>query len=155
MITKPKAQKLRVRKWLNNINGGTPTINTTDKIAEPIAHAITMQVMLDPDEEPLIASGRNGTEWCLLTTARLIWFQDEMIRSLPWRNILGAQQPPKQAAKIIRGEMEKDQISDLEIFEASNQKHLIRLNPGSAYYITWSAILAFCRYSRRPDPIPL
>lgn len=155
MITKPKIQKLRVSKWLDNINGGTPTINRLDKIAEPIAHAITMRAMLDPDEEPLMASGRNDTEWCLLTTARLIWSQDEMIRSLPWRDISGAQQPPEQSAKIIRGEMEKDEISDLELFDASSQKYLLRLNPGSAYYIVWSAILAFCRYSRQPDPIPL
>jgi hypothetical protein len=141
MIIKPNVQKLRVRKWLDDIDGGTPTINTLDKIAKPIAHAITTRAMLRHDEEPLIVSGRDSTDWCLLTTARLIWSQDEVIRSLPWRDISGAQQPPEQTAKIIRGEMEKDQISDLELFDASNQRYLLRLNSGSAYYIVWSAIL--------------
>jgi hypothetical protein len=103
MITKAKVQKLRAKKWLDDINGGSPTINTLDKIAEPIAYAVTTQVTLWQDEEALLVSGRSSTEWCLLTTARLIWLQDETIHRLPWSDIAGAQQPPEQAAKIAGG----------------------------------------------------
>jgi hypothetical protein len=155
MITKPKIQKLRVRKWLEDINGGTPVVNTLDKIDESIANAITLLVPLGVGEEALLVSVSNSTQWCLLTTSRLIWLQDEMIHGLPWGEIAGAQQPPQQTAKMIRGELQKDQISDLELFDGSGQRYRIRLQPGSAYYIVWSAILAFCCYSRQPDPIPL
>jgi hypothetical protein len=154
MITKPKVQKIRVGKWLEGIGGGTESTNTIDKIEASAADQILAKAGIGNDEEPILVNDRDS-EWCLLTTKRLIWFQEEVLRAIPWSEITLAQQPPEQAARIIRGELEKDQVTELEVFDTLGTKHLVTLEAGSPYYIIWSAILAFCNLSRKPDRIPL
>jgi len=155
MITKPKVQKIRVVKWLEGIGGGTASTNTLDRLPEASAKEIIARANLGDDEEPLLGNQRGYSEWCLLTSKRLIWSQDCAIHAIPWGEITLAQQPPEKAAKIIRGDLEKDQITDLEVFDATGTRHVLNLEAGAAYYIIWSAIIAFCNLSRRPDPIPL
>jgi len=155
MITKPKVQKVRVRKWLEVIPGGLRTTNTLDKIEEPIATEIVRRVNLLDDEEALLVNYRSSSEFCLLTTKRLIWVHHGEFDSLTWREITLAQQPPAKAAQIIRGELRNDDITDLEVFDASGKKHVVQIEAGEPYYMIWSAILAFSNLSRKPDPIPL
>ena len=155
MITKPKVQKIRIRKWLDGIGGGTPTFNVPARMPQLILTAIYGHASLQPDEEALLVNYRADSDWCLLTTKRFVWFQTAELHSLCWSEITGAQQPPQKAAQIIRGELRKDHITELEVFDALGRKSLLHLEPGKAYYIIWSAILAFCNYVRRPDPISL
>ncbi len=111
--------------------------------------------VLGPNEDMLLVSYRRTSQWCLLTTQRLIWFQERAAHSLAWKEIVGAQQPPEQAAPIIRQELPKDEISDLEVFDAEGRRHTLTLKEGEAYYVIWSAILVFCNYVRRVDPVDL
>lgn len=155
MITKPRVQKIRIRKWLEGIDAGTTSFGTPDKVAKPIADIVVRQTDLGADEEPLLVNYRSDSEWCLLTTKRLIWFQEGQLNSLAWHEITGAQQPPEKAAQIIREELGKDKITELEIFDATDRKCILQLEAGDPYYIIWSAILAFSKRTRKPDPIPL
>jgi hypothetical protein len=155
MITKPKVQKIRVRKWLEVVPGGMPTTNTLDKLEEAIAAEMLNAAGLASDDEPLLANYRSISEWCLLSTRRLVWLNQGLLSSLPWADITLAQQPPEKAAQIIRGELSKDNISELEIFDSAGSKHVVRIEAGEPYYIIWSAILAFSNLSRKPDLIPL
>jgi hypothetical protein len=155
MITKPKVQKIRVRKWLEPIGGGTQTFNRLENLPQKIAEEMSSRAALQSDEEALLANFRSEGEWCLLTTRRLVWLQDGALQTFFWNEIVGAQQPPEQSARLIRKELAQDQIVDLEVFAATGQKHVLRLGSGSPYFVVWSAILEFCNYTRRPDPIPL
>jgi hypothetical protein len=112
---KRKAQKRRIQKLLEGSEAWTSTTNSLDRLPEPIAGQIKEAVTLAADEESLLASTFDAERWCLLTTGRLLWFQEGMLRDLAWHDIRCAQQPPAQSAEIIRGELQKNQISNLEI----------------------------------------
>jgi hypothetical protein len=155
MITNPKVQKIRIKKWMADIGGKASTISALDRIAGPIADEVLERAAIASGEEPLLINYENSDAWCLLTTKRLVWRQDEAQHALPWVGIIGAQPPPGQSAAIIRGTLPKNQITDLEIFDESGRRYLLRLTPGEAYYVIWSAILAFCNYSIMPSPIPI
>lgn len=151
---KKKAQKRRIQKLLEGSESWTSTTKSLDRLPESIAGRIRDAVTLASDEESLLASALDAERWCLLTTDRLVWLQEGMLRDLAWHDIRCAQQSPTQSARIIRGELQKNQISDLEIFDSRDTKYTFYLE-ASGYYIVWSAILAFCNYTRRPDPIDL
>jgi hypothetical protein len=155
MITKPKVQKIRVRKWLEAVRGGMVTTNTLDNFDEPIVEEILGGAALLEGEEALLANYRGSSGWCLLTTKRLIWSAQGSLSSLLWGDIALGWQPPEKSAQIVRGELSKNDISDLEVFDASGRRHVIQVEPGEPYYMIWSAILAFSSNSKKPDPIPL
>lgn len=155
MITKPKVQKIRVQKWLGAVPGGLPTTATLDKFEEQTATEILRKAGLRDGEEALLVNYQGSSGWTLLTTQRLVWFHQGVVSSLRWEEVTLAQQPPEKAAQIIREELSKDDITELEIFDASERKYTIKIEAGEPYYIIWSAILAFSNLSRKPDPIPL
>lgn len=155
MITKPKVQKIRIRKWLQAVPGGLPNTNTLEGLGESVAARILEETNLREGEEALLVNHREASGWCLLTTKRLIWCNQGMVNYLPWEEITLVQQPPERAAQIIREELSKDDITELEVFDASGGKRVIEIEAGEPYYIMWSAILAFSKLSRKPDPIPL
>lgn len=154
MISKLKVQKRKLDKLLG-YGGGTATTNTPPRIANDISGKLIERANLEDGDEALLITYRSDSEWFLLTSKRMIWLQDEELHRLAWHEIVGAQQPPTQSARIIKGELRSDEVPDLEIFEASGRKHILHLEPGDAYYIVWSSILYLCNYIRRPDPIQL
>jgi hypothetical protein len=154
MITKPKVQKIRVGKWLEGEQLPT-TLNRLENFEEPVRMEILRKAGLGPEEESLLVNYQGKHRWCLLTSQRLIWVEQSLLKSLLWKDITLAQQPPMKAAQIIREELAKDDITELEVFDREDHKYSIELEAGKPYYIVWSAILAFCNLSRPPDPIPL
>jgi hypothetical protein len=70
MITNPKAQKIRVKKWLAGAGGEIPTISALDKIAGPVVAGILERAAMAADEDPLLVSDGGGEGWFLLTTKR-------------------------------------------------------------------------------------
>jgi hypothetical protein len=155
MITKIKVQKRKLDKLLESYAGGTATTNKPSNLSREISGEVIGSSSPDSDEEALLVSFRTSAEWCLLTSKRLVWFQENRLYSLPWMAVVCAQQPPAQSAKVIKGELRGDQVTDLEIYDSAERKYVLRLEPGSSYYIVWSAILDFCNYIRQPDPIVL
>jgi len=155
MITNKNVKKRRVKKLLERFGGGASGSATPDRFPEELPSDIHHRVSLRPGEESLIASFRDNTSWCLLTTERCLWFEDGKLRALPWLNIHGIQQPPALSARIIRGDQDKNTANELEIFDAEGSKHTLRIAPGRDYHLVWSAILVLGNITRQPDPINL
>jgi hypothetical protein len=152
MITNVKGRRRRVQKLLMRYNGGTATTTTIDRMQPAAAAEILAAGALSSGEEILAASWRVHGSWCLLTTEHLIWCEEGKVTCLPWHDVRGAQQPPRQAAQIVLEEITKDEISDLEVFDSQDQKYTLRVHAGSDYYIVWSGIIALANYTRGPDP---
>jgi len=103
----------------------------------------------------LLASFQSTESWCLLTTEQLLWCQDGCVGALAWPDVQGVEQPPAITAGIIRGEVDKRTVENLEVFDSEDRKYTLRIEPGSAYYLIWSALVALGNLTRPPDPIDL
>lgn len=151
MITKPTVRKRRIRKLIDRSGGGTESTNHPDDLKNSLGDEIANRFDSLPGEELLLASYRSDRNWCVVTTERLVWSTNGQAASRPWIEIHGVQQPPNTTAQVIRGEVDKQSVEELEVFDADGRKHVLRVEPGPGHALIWSAVTALCNLQREPE----
>lgn len=151
MITNPKVRKRRIRKLLERSGGGTMLTNCPEDLAPSVKDQIDIRLDEVQGEELLLASYQSDRIWCAVTTERLVWSNGAEQSSLPWSEVHGVQQPPNTTAQVVRGEVNKDNVEELELFDAAGVKHVLRSEPGEGHSLIWSAVTALCNQQRAPE----